>query len=161
MSRWQKLSPEEFYEHPLNRLRGGLMASLAWIVFQSLFALVLLVLLLLMTEDMIDPAVPSAFEWASWVFLVSGPPLVLCLLWWRMPAAPVVYLIYFVGVWAFELIAETWAPFFLLAETYATSEGQIALMVFLGFTLGDLLVLRYLFFSERANVVLHRRIRVA
>ncbi|MEM9045929.1 MAG: hypothetical protein AAGC81_14660 [Pseudomonadota bacterium] len=159
MNGWHQLTPEEFYEHPLNRMRGGLGFSVGWIAFQSLFALVLAVLLFSLTEEMIDPVVPPNYEWASWIFLVSGPPLVLCLLWWRMSVAPAVYLVYFIGVLGFEFLAEIWSPFFVDAQTYATAEGQVPLAIFIGFMVIDLIVLWYLFFSERANVVLKRRIR--
>ncbi|MEM8792647.1 MAG: hypothetical protein AAGE80_13590 [Pseudomonadota bacterium] len=159
MTAWRELTAEEFYEHPLNRMRGGMGFTLTWIGFQSLFALVLLILLVTLTEEMIDPLLPQTYEWASWAFLLTGPPIVLCLLIWRVAWAPAIYLAYFVGVLLFEFIAEVWSPFFLDPATYTTGDGLIALAVFLSFTVVDLIVLRYLFFSERANVILHRRAR--
>lgn len=160
MSNWLALDGEHWREHPLNRLRGGFVWVLIWIGFQSLLAGLILWVVATDASELFDPALPSAFNWAQWLFLAAGPPIVFVLILRRGAEGPPIYLAYFCGALLFPFWAEQWSPFLTSLETYRTGEGLARAALFAAFTIIDLFALGYLFRSDRANVVLRRRIRV-
>ena len=156
---WQALTDVEWQGHPLNRVQGGYRLVRFWIMFQVLLALILLGVLAIDHKILFDPAFPRAFDLGQWLFLCLGPPVVLWLLVRRSPLAPALYAAYFALVIVLALIAEQWAPFLTSAATYASFESGRGAIVFALFTIIDLAAMVYLFWSDRANVILRRRIR--
>lgn len=161
MSVWTPLAEADWHAHPLNSRRGGFRWVIGWIGFQTVLALVLTALLVTMPQELFDPAIPDSFEWAQWIFLVAGPPVVFAMLLTRHPATALLYGVYVVVVLAFSFYAEGWAPFLTAAETYRTAAGLAGAGAFAFFTTADFLALWFLTQSPRANVVLRRRVRHA
>ncbi|MEM7508864.1 MAG: hypothetical protein AAF415_19215 [Pseudomonadota bacterium] len=159
MSRWHPLTPQDWSAHPLNGFGGGMRWVVGWIGFQSILAVLIVVMLALAPQELFDPAIPDGFEWVQWIFLALGPPVVLWLLFRRDPLGPVLYGGYFFAALAFPFYAEVWSPFLTSAETYVTQSGLIGAGLFAAFTIIDLLALGYLFLSDRANVLLRNRQR--
>lgn len=160
MNAWQMLSPSDRAAHPLNRFEGGMLWVLGWIGFQALLAMLIVIVLAVDSQELFDPAIPDGFEWAQWIFLAFGPPMVLWLLRRRNPLGPWLYGGYFLLALAFPLYAELWSPFLTSLETYGKTKGVMGVAVFAAFTIIDLAALAYLFLSDRANVLLRSRQRV-
>lgn len=160
MNNWVALDAEHWRAHPLNAFRGGMIWVLGWIGFQSLLAALILALLILDPWRLFDPVIPTLFNWVQWIFLAAGPPVVLALLFRRVGYAPALYFVYFLGALVFPFWAEQWSPFLTAQHTYGDGEGQMRAALFAVFTIVDVFALAYLFRSDRANVMLRRRIRV-
>ncbi|MBY8974718.1 hypothetical protein KHP62_02795 [Rhodobacteraceae bacterium NNCM2] len=154
------LDPAAWQGHPLNRFRGGILWVLGWIAFQCLLALLIVVTLARDANGLFDTQIPAAFNWAQWLFLAAGPPVVLALLLLRRRLGPILYLVYFLGALAFPFTAELWSPFLTAAETYGSVEGQVRAALFVVFSAIDILALNYLFTAERAKVIFWRCGRV-
>ena len=160
MSAFRALSHDEWQAHPLNRIRGGMAWVLGWIGFQTALALLLIGLLIFVPFELFDPSIPDGFEWGQWIVLVLGPPVVFVLLLRRAPVGRWVYALYIATVLGFSFYAERWSPFLTDVASYQSLLAFVGVGVFLAFTLADILALRFLFFSNRANIVLRRRERI-
>ncbi|MEM7238698.1 MAG: hypothetical protein AAF501_12875 [Pseudomonadota bacterium] len=160
MNNWLALDADHWRSHPLNHLRGGMIWVLVWIGFQSLLAALILWIVATDASQLFDPAIPVPFNWVQWLFLAAGPPVVFALIIRRVSQGATLYFAYFCGALLFPFWAEQWSPFLTSPDTYRNADGLGRAVLFIAFTVIDLVALAYLFRSDRANVVLRRRIRV-
>ncbi|GMG82503.1 hypothetical protein LNKW23_17160 [Paralimibaculum aggregatum] len=150
--RWRRLTAAERRAHPLNRLRGGLLAVAGWIGAQCLLAAAILAVLV--TDDGADPGgVALPFGWLYWGVVLTGPPLALALLLRRHPAMPRVYAGYIAAVILLEIAEELREPALL---TEAGTDWEV-LGPLLAATAVDLVVVRYLLLGTRPNIVFRGR----
>lgn len=118
---------------------------LFWIGFQTVLAGAGALVLIAAPGLLLDPAVPDLFELPQWIAMLAGPPVVFWMLLRRVRHAEFFYLSYVLLILASFGVAEIWSPFLTSAETYGSADGLIAVGLFAGFTLVDMLALVILF----------------
>ncbi|MEM0921625.1 MAG: hypothetical protein AAGI13_01175, partial [Pseudomonadota bacterium] len=150
---WRYLIEHDWRNHPLNRFRGAMALVLAWASAQLLFGIALIAGLLDEGTDLLFlEAVPDGFEWVLWIIMIAGPFVIVPSILMRRSWLPWLYTGYIAVTFLLLACAELWELNWLSAARYATEQGRIEAAVFALAVTIDLIVIRYLFLGQRANL---------
>ncbi|MBY8974717.1 hypothetical protein KHP62_02790 [Rhodobacteraceae bacterium NNCM2] len=137
-------------EPPLSRLRGGMIAVLAWAICQLLFSVLLLSGLVLEgTSILFMDGIPDAYEYLLWGTMIAGPFLIVPSILTRAPATPWLYAAYIASCFVMMLGAEWFAPNWFAAARYDEADGRIGAALFAAALTIDVIVIVYLFRGRR------------
>ncbi|MEM7508865.1 MAG: hypothetical protein AAF415_19220 [Pseudomonadota bacterium] len=152
------LSETAWRDHPLNRLKGGMIAVLVWASMQLLFAIAVAGgLAFFGTGWLFREGVPDAYEWLLWGAMVAGPLLIVPAMLRKNPLTPALYAAYIGVTFLLLLGAEFYALDWFSASRYEVDGGWIGAAIFALAVTIDLIVIFYLFRGARPNVIFRRR----
>ncbi|MEM9045930.1 MAG: hypothetical protein AAGC81_14665 [Pseudomonadota bacterium] len=153
-----QLTDAEWQSHPLNRLKGGMLAVLVWTSAQLVFSLLLIAAFVSEGPGVVFlDDVPDSYEWVLWTAMIAGPFLIVPSILIKWPGLPVLFAGYILGTFLLLLGAEVFALNWFSAARYAEAGGWQESAIFAAAVTIDCIVIRYLFLGRRPNVIFRGR----